>query len=96
MAEIKERLRDYLLIDDDTITQERLQRDYKSAMNKSKTNAENGRKGGQKTAENWKSNQANAVAKDGGGGGARRRTNGQPQHISAPLEKLELELKPEP
>jgi len=91
---IKERLRDYLLIDKDTITQERLQRDYKSAMNKSKTNAENGRKGGQKTAENWKSNQANAVAKDDGGGGARRRTNGQPQHISAPLKKLELELKP--
>lgn len=90
---LKPSLEDYLLIDKGNITQERLQRDYKSAMDKSKTNAENGRKGGQKTAENWKSNQANAVAKDGGGGRARRRTNGHPQHISASLEKLELELE---
>ncbi len=87
---IKVRLDGYLLIAEGNITQKRLQRDYKSAVNKSKTNAENGRKGGQKTAENWKSNQANAVAKDGGGGRARRRTNGQPQHISASMEKLEL------
>lgn len=87
---IKARLGDYLLIAEGIITQKRLQHDYQYAVQKSRTNAENGRKGGQKTAENWKSGQANAVAKDRGGGGARRRTNGQPQHISASLKKLEL------
>ena len=87
---IKVRLGDYLLICEGVITQKRLQRDYKYAVNKSKINAENGRKGGQKTAESWKSGQANAVAKDRGGGGARRRNNGQAKHIGDLIEELEL------
>lgn len=88
---IKVRLSDYLLICEGIITQKRLQRDYQYAIKKSAINAQNGGKGGRKTAENWKSTQANAVAKDGGGGGARRRTNGQAKHVGDVLDQLKLE-----
>ncbi|MDG1287860.1 MAG: DUF1376 domain-containing protein [Rickettsiales bacterium] len=88
---IKVRLSDYLLIYEGVITQKRLQKDYQSAIKKSAINAQNGGKGGRKTAENWKSTQANAVAKDGAVGGARRRTNGSGRHISDVLDQLELD-----
>lgn len=88
---IKVRLSDYLLIHEGIITQKRLQKDYQSAIKKSAINAQNGGKGGRKTAENWKSNQANALAKDGAGGGARRHTNGSGRHIGDVLDQLELD-----
>lgn len=88
---IKARLSDYLLIAEGIITQKRLQRDYQYAIKKSAINAQNGGKGGRKTAENWKSTQANAVAKDDGGGRARRRINGQAKHVGDVLDQLKLE-----
>jgi len=88
---IKQRLEDYLLFCEGNITQKRLQRDYQNAVNKSKTNAENGRAGGRKTAEKWQLGQANAVANSAEGAGAKRRGGGSSRHISDVVNQLELE-----
>ncbi len=47
---------------DSHITQKRILKDYKKACETSKKNAENGKVGGLKTAEKWKSSQATAPA----------------------------------
>jgi uncharacterized protein YdaU (DUF1376 family) len=88
---LKLKLTGYLYFCEGIITQKRLQRDYQSAVRKSAINAQNGGKGGRKTAENWKSSQANAVAKDGKPAGAKRRTNGSGRHIADVLDQLKLE-----
>lgn len=88
---IKPRLEGYLLFSENKITQKRVQRDYQKAVDKSKTNAENGKAGGLKTAEKWKSGQANAVANNTGGAGAKRRGGGSSRHIGDVLDQLELE-----
>lgn len=84
-------LADYLVIELGIISQKRLQHDYQDAVNKSKTNAKNGKSGGLKTAENWKTAQANAVANSADGAGAERRGGGSSRHIGAVLDQLELE-----
>lgn len=84
-------LSDYLIIELGFITQKRLQHDYKDAVNKSKTNAKNGQSGGLKTAEKWKTTQANAVANSADGAGAERRGSGSSRHIGDVLNQLELE-----
>jgi uncharacterized protein YdaU (DUF1376 family) len=92
---LKGELAGFLLIQEGIITQKRLQRDYQDAKSKSKTNAENGAKGGRKTAEKWQIARANALAKDEQGATASRSSNGSGQHIGDVLQQLELEPKPE-
>ena len=88
---IKPRLVDYLIIDLGIISQKRIQKDYKRACEISKKNAENGKVGGLKTAEKFKSHQATAPANGAGSAGARRRDHGSGRHIGDVLNQLELE-----
>ena len=87
---IKPKLIDYLIFCEGSITQKRLQRDYKNVCERSKQNAENGRTGGLKTAENWKTLKANAPAQGEASATAKRRGDGSPQKLSGVLEQLEL------
>lgn len=87
---IKLRLAEYLIIDLERITQKRLQKDYKEACEKSKKNAENGKIGGQKTAEKFKSAQANALASNGDFAHGAPRLRGQARQIGEVLNQLEL------
>lgn len=64
-VKIKKRLESFLMFDSGRITQKRLLKDYLEACEKSKRNAENGKIGGQKTAEKHKSAQTNALASNG-------------------------------
>lgn len=88
---IKLRLADYLIIDLERITQKRIQKDYKKACETSKKNAENGKIGGQKTAEKFKSSQANALASNGDFAHGAPRLRGQARQIGEVLNQLELE-----
>jgi uncharacterized protein YdaU (DUF1376 family) len=88
---IKPNLGDYLHIAEGIITQKRLQRDYQNAIKKSQINAENGKAGGLKAAENRKSAPANAIAKNHHSAKAKDRAGGSGQHISTVLEQLDLE-----
>jgi uncharacterized protein YdaU (DUF1376 family) len=88
---LKLALADYLVIELGIISQKRLQRDYQNAINKSKTNAANGKIGGMKTAEKWGMRQANAVANSTDDAGAKRRGGGSSRHISDVVNQLELE-----
>lgn len=88
---LKLALADYLMIELDTISQKRIQRDYKDACEKSKINAKNGKAGGLKTAEKWKTAQANAIANNTDDAGAKRRGGGSSRHIGDVLNQLELE-----
>ena len=88
---LKLALADYLVIELGTISQKRLKRDYQNAINKSKTNAANGKLGGMKTAEKWETHQANALANSTAGAGAKRRGGGSSRHISDVVNQLELE-----
>lgn len=84
-------LAEYLVIELGTISQKRLKCDYQNAVNKSKTNAANGKIGGMKTAEKWGMRQANAVANSTDDAGAKRRGGGSSRHISDVVNQLELE-----
>lgn len=79
-----------MIIELGIISQKRLQRDYQEAVNKSKTNALNGKAGGLKTAEKWKSYKANAVASSEGSAEATRPSNGSSRSIGEVLNQLEL------
>lgn len=83
---LKPRLVPYLCFVDGRITQKRLLLDYNKACEISRKNAENGRKGGLKSAENLKTTQAIA-----GANGIARKPNGAgPKHISESLDHLLL------
>jgi len=84
---IKGRLAEYLIIDLGIISQKRLQRDYQRACEISKKNAENGKVGGRKTAEMFKTNQATALAGNGDFATTAPRAPGQARHISEVLNQ---------
>lgn len=89
---LKPKLEGYLLIWEGVITQKRLQNDYKKACETSKVNAENGRLGGLKTAEKWKSAQATALASSTSLAPSARRANGHAQSLGDVLNHLKLDL----
>lgn len=84
------RLVDYLIIELGIISQKRIQRDYQDAVSKSRINAVNGKAGGLKTAEKWKSYKANAVASNADGAEATRPSHGSSRSIGEVLNQLEL------
>ena len=88
---IRLKLADYLIIELGIISQKRIQKDYKEACEKSKKNAENGKKGGQKTAEKLKSTQANALASNGDSATGAPRLRGQARSLGEVINQLELE-----
>lgn len=87
---IKKRLEGFLMFAEGKITQKRLLKDYMEACEKSKRNAENGKIGGQKTAEKFKSVQANALASNGDFATGAPRLRGQARQIGEVLNQLEL------
>jgi len=90
---IKGRLADYLIIDLGIISQKRVQRDYQRACEISKKNAENGKVGGSRTAEKFKTHQATALASSGDFATTAPRLRGQARHIGELLNQPELHLK---
>lgn len=88
---IRLKLADYLIIELGIISQKRIQKDYKEACEKSKKNAENGKIGGQKTAEKFKSTQANALASNGDSATGAPRLRGQARSLGEVINQLELE-----
>ena len=87
---IKLRLADYLIIELGIISQKRIQKDYKKACETSKKNAENGKVGGLRTAEKFKTPQANALAGNGDFAPNAPRLRGQARHIGELLNQPEL------
>jgi uncharacterized protein YdaU (DUF1376 family) len=90
---IKVKLGDYLTIESNVITQKRLQEDYKDACEKSKKNTENGKAGGLKTAEKWKTAKANALASTDDTATSAPRLPGQARQLGDVIDQLELEPK---
>lgn len=88
---IRIKLADYLIIELGIISQKRIQKDYKEACEKSKKNTENGKIGGQKTAEKFKSAQANALASNGDSAAGAPRLRGQARSLGEVINQLELE-----
>lgn len=90
---IKRKLADYLIFDEGIITQKRLQKDYQKVCEISKKNAENGKVGGLKTAEKWKSSQATALADVPNSAICQPRLSGQPRLLGEVVNQLELKPK---
>ena len=90
---IKLKLADYLIIELGIISQKRLQRDYKRACEISKKNAENGKVGGLKTAEKFKTSQATALASNGDSATYAPRLRGQARPLGEVMNQLELNPK---
>lgn len=90
---IKQRLGDYLFIDLGIITQKRLQRDYKRACEICKKNAENGKVGGLRTAEKFKTFQATALAGNSDSASSAPRLHGHARHVSELFNQPELKPK---
>lgn len=90
---IKSKLVDYLFIDLGIISQKRVQRDYKRACEISKKNAENGKVGGSRTAEKFKTNQATALASNGDSATGASRARGQARSLGEVMNQLELNPK---
>lgn len=90
---IKQRLADYLIIELGIISQKRIQKDYKKACETSKKNAENGKVGGLRTAEKFKTNQATALAGNGDFATNAPRLRGQARPLSEVINQLELNPK---
>ena len=88
---IRLKLADYLIIELGIISQKRIRKDYKEACEKSKKNTENGKIGGQKTAEKFKSAQANALASNGDSAIGAPRLRGQARSLGEVINQLELE-----
>ena len=90
---LKLKLADYLTINMNIITQKRLQEDYNKVRENSKKNSENGKIGGQKTAENWKNAKATALANNDASATSAPRIKGQVRHISELLPQPDLNPK---
>jgi len=90
---IKLKLADYLVIELGIITQKRILKDYKKACETSKKNAENGKVGGLKTAEKWKSSQATAPANNTDFAPSAPRLPGLARPLSEVVNQLELKPK---
>ena len=87
---LKCKLVDYLIIDLGIISQKRVQKDYKRACETSKKNAENGKVGGLKTAEKFKTPQATALAGNGDFAISAPRLRGQARPLGEVINQLEL------
>lgn len=87
---IKLKLADYLIIELGIISQKRIQKDYKRACETSKKNAENGKVGGLKTADKFKSAQATALASSGDFATGAPRLRGQARPLGEVINQLEL------